>query len=180
VPEVVFAQSEVVTVGREWLDRLKREAQASPRRRARVCLHQSHDDAVQEMVIAFCRGSLVRPHRHVGRCESLHVIEGELAVLLFDDAGHVERRIDLCGGGVAGGASIGGHPTKPFMYRLSAPAWHTVAPCSELVVVHEVTQGPFVVGDDGFAPWSPPVGPALEAFIAAAMAAAEPGPAARR
>ena len=176
MPEVVFAQSDVVAVGRDWLDRLKRDALAAPRRRARLCLHADHDDAVQEMVIAFCRGSWVRPHRHVGRCESLHVIEGELAVLLFDDAGGVERRIDLCGGGTSNGAQS----SRPFMYRLSTPAWHTVVPCSDFVVVHEVTQGPFIAGDDGFAPWSPAAGPALEALIAAAMAEGTRGPATRR
>lgn len=162
MPEAVFTQTDVTEVGRTWLDQLKHDAQTAPLGRARLCLHRDHADAIQEMVIAFCRGSLVRPHRHEGRCESLHVIEGSLAVLLFDDAGRVDRRIDLAAPPMG---------DAPFMYRLSASLWHAVVPLSDSVVVHEVTQGPFVADTPGaFAPWSPTGGRELAAFLEAALA----------
>ncbi|MHB8834636.1 MAG: WbuC family cupin fold metalloprotein [Candidatus Methylomirabilia bacterium] len=126
------------------VEALKAEARRSPLRRARICLHASHEDQVQEMVIAFCRDSYVRPHRHRHTGESFHLVDGCLEVVLFTDEGSVESRVRL----EAGGA---------FLFRLSRQAWHTVIPLSECAVVHEVTPGPFRRELTDFAPWSPAV-----------------------
>src|SRR5204862_7175921 len=53
------------------------------RRRARLCAHPNPDDPLHEMLIVLDRGTYVRPHRHAGKSESFHVIEGELDVVLF-------------------------------------------------------------------------------------------------
>lgn len=139
-----FSTSPLTKVGADEMSRLKTAAAADPVRRARLCLHQSPGDPVQEMIIAFARGTYVRPHRHHGKCESLHIVEGTLQVVFFDDAGAVTDRVVLDAAGA-------GH----CMYRLSAPVWHTVIPVSEFVVIHEVTSGPYERNDSELASWAP-------------------------
>lgn len=142
---VSFSSEEIIEVGREQLDQLKQAATQATLKRARLCLHHDHSDKVQEMVIAFCQDSYVRPHRHVNKSESFHVIEGDLAVIIFDNKGHVTRRITMSPRG-------SGHT---FLYRLSSSLWHTVVPLSEFVIIHETTTGPFVKGETEFAIWGP-------------------------
>ena len=83
----VFRQTDdIVEIGPDWLARLKQAADASPLRRARVCLHRGAQDTVQEMIIALCEDVLFRPHRHHGKTESFHIIEGALDLVIFDEA----------------------------------------------------------------------------------------------
>ena len=95
------------------------------------------------MIIALCRDTEIVPHRHPGRCESLHVIRGALTVLLFDDAGEVTERVELA----APGGSL------PFAYRLERGRWHSVQVEGEVAVIHEVIQGPFMPAGTETAPW---------------------------
>jgi len=85
------------------------------------------------MLIAFCGDSLSPPHRHIGKSESLHVVEGRALIVFFDENGATKRRIAI--GGVGTGL--------PALYRLAAQHWHTIIPLDEMVVIHEVTTGPF-------------------------------------
>jgi len=155
VSDIFHAHGPLVEVGVAWLERLKAAAAASPRRRARLCLHQAPADRVQEMVIALGRDTQIRPHRHPGRSESIHVLEGAALVVLFDDLGAELRRLGL-----------GLGPEEARLYRLSSNTWHTLLPLSELVVVHEVVEGPFDGGGQEFAAWAPAAeGPELAAWL---------------
>lgn len=140
-----FCKEEIIEIGSEQLDLLKQAARQDPLRRARLCLHHDHSDKVQEMVIAFCRDSYVRPHRHVNKSESFHVIEGELEVIFLDDEGQVTHRVRM-------GPCRSGHT---FLYRLSSSLWHTVLPLTEFVIFHETTTGPFVKEETEFPAWGP-------------------------
>ena len=162
MPAVFQNNHDILEVGDDWLSRLKIEARQSPTRRARLCLHCDNQDKVHEMLIVFCRDSLMRPHRHNNKSESFHVIEGRLAVVIFDDAGTVIDRIEMAPQGNG----------KAFMYRLSSTAWHTVVPQSEYVAIHETTAGPFVANESDYAPWAPETGPALQAYIESLEASA--------
>lgn len=140
-----FCTQEITEVRGEQLDILKQSAKQDPLRRARLCLHHDHSDKVQEMVIAFYRDSYVRPHRHLNKSESFHVIEGKLAVIFFDDNGNTTRRITMstCGNG------------QTFLYRVSSSLCHMVIPLSEFVVIHETTTGPFVKEETEYPTWGP-------------------------
>ncbi|MBI2890677.1 MAG: cupin fold metalloprotein, WbuC family [Nitrospirae bacterium] len=146
MPEVIYAEEDIVEVKPVWLDRLKREAAVSPRKRARLCLHRDENDRVHEMVIVMIKGTLIAPHRHVNKSESFHIIEGDLVVLIFDPSGRVVRHIAM---GPPGSG-------KTFFYRLSTSDWHSVVPVSETVAFHETTAGPFVRGSaEPPPPWGP-------------------------
>lgn len=137
--------SGIAEIKPDQLNQLKRAAEEANLRRARFCLHRDFQDPVQEMVIAFCRDSYIRPHKHVNKSESFHVIEGNLAVVFFDDNGEVIRKIEM--GPVGSG--------RVFMYRLNVSLWHTVIPLSDNVILHETTTGPFIKSDENNAKWSP-------------------------
>jgi len=128
----------------------------SPRKRARLCAHPGATDTLHEMLICLAQGTYVRPHRHTGKSESFHIIEGELDVVLFRHDGGIREVIRM--GPYATG--------KPFFYRLMEPCFHTVLVSTPHVLFHETTNGPFDPADTEFASWAPAEGtPAAEAYL---------------
>lgn len=131
--EVFIAEDAIVRLGDAEIEFLKKQARISPRKRARICAHKTNDDALHEMVIVISADSYIHPHRHVGKSESFHIVEGEVDVAVFDDTGKLSEVIQL-------GAPASG---RCFYYRLSESAFHTLLIRSDYLIVHEVTNGPF-------------------------------------
>jgi cupin fold WbuC family metalloprotein len=136
---------DIIEVTEKELQDLKDTAVRAPLKRARLCLHDDHDDPVQEMVIAFHRTSYCRPHRHLNKSESFHVIEGQLGIWFFDDDGNVKRQVTM--------GEAGSGLTR--VYRLARDWWHTVVPLSEITIIHETTTGPFKHGGTEYPKWAP-------------------------
>ena len=129
---------------RDW-DELLQQAKKNSIARVRICAHRDAQSAVQEMLIAFVKGSYVRPHRHLGKSESFHIIEGELSVIFFDDYGVETDRLALSSS----------DPEKPFYFRGEREHWHTVLIESDYAFIHETTTGPYEDDDRLLAPWAP-------------------------
>jgi cupin fold WbuC family metalloprotein len=144
-PEVFYADELVVRVDRDDITALVAEADPMPRRRTRLCTHRSADDRLHEMLIVHHREAYVRAHRHLGKAESMHIIQGETDLVLFDDAGKVTEVIGM---GEFGSG-------KPFYYRMSDAIYHSLIIRSEWLVFHEVTSGPLRREESEFAPWAP-------------------------
>ena len=144
--EVFIAEDAIVRFGVPEIALLKRQAQVSPRKRARICAHKTNDDALHEMLIAISAASYIHPHRHLDKSESFHIVEGKVDVAIFDHAGIIVDVIEL-------GAPGSG---RYFYYRLSESAFHTLLIRSDFLVVHEVTNGPFARDGTVLAPFAPP------------------------
>jgi cupin fold WbuC family metalloprotein len=144
--EVVYLGGTPVTIAAGDVTALASRASSARRRRARLCAHPSPQDPVHEMLIALRRDSYVRPHKHLGKAESLLVVSGTADAVLFDDEGALARVIPL------GSPRTG----KVFYYRIQTPVFHTLVVHSAVLVYQEVTQGPFRAEKTVFAPWSPP------------------------
>ena len=144
-PEVLLAEGPVSCLGRNDIERVKAMALASPKRRARICAHPDNDDTLHEMLIVTAKGAYFQPHKHLGKSESFHMIEGRLSVVFFDDEGAVSDTVHLGGS----------EDDRSFYYRLSAPLFHTVITETDLAVFHETTNGPFQPEDTVYAPWAP-------------------------
>ena len=144
--EVFIALDPIVKVGREELAFLKRQALENQRKRARICAHQTNEDSLHEMVIAISAASYIHPHKHLGKSESFHIIEGEVDVVMFDDQGAIVDIIEL------GDAAS----QRNFYYRLSESAFHTLLIRTDFLVVHEVTNGPFLRDKTVLATFAPP------------------------
>ncbi|MGP8281866.1 MAG: WbuC family cupin fold metalloprotein [Desulfomonilaceae bacterium] len=144
-PEVLYTDEEIVSVSQSNIDYLVMQSTLNERSRIRLCAHSNVHDRLHEMIIVHTYGTYVRPHKHIGKPESFHVIKGEVDVLAFDDDGGIRKVIRL--GEYATGLA--------FYYRVSVPLYHTMLVRSEVLVFHEITTGPFVRTDTVFAPWSP-------------------------
>ncbi|MDP2342935.1 MAG: WbuC family cupin fold metalloprotein [Deltaproteobacteria bacterium] len=144
-PGVFVCADDVVFVDDGVIAALKAAVPGSPLGRVRLCAHRHADDRVQEMLIVLGRASYVRPHRHLAKTESFHVVEGEADVVVFADDGAIERVVPL--GPPGGGWS--------FFYRLQTSRFHTVLIRSEYLVIHETTNGPFRPDETVQASWAP-------------------------
>jgi cupin fold WbuC family metalloprotein len=143
--EVFIAEDPIVRIGSNEIEFLKQRARESTRKRARICAHKSNEDALHEMLIAIFACSYIRPHRHLGKSESFHIVEGEVDVAIFDDGGALSQVIQL------GAPGLG----RDFFYRLAESAFHTLIIRSDFLVVHEVTNGPFDPEHTLLAPFAP-------------------------
>lgn len=144
-PEVLYTESGVTAVARTDIARMKELAAANPRKRVRLCAHDAPANTLHEMLIVHERGAYVRPHKHPGKSESSHVIEGVVDVVVFDDGGNVTGVISM--GDYASG--------RTFYYRMAVPLFHTLLIRSDVLVFHETTNGPFDRSETVFAPWGP-------------------------
>ncbi len=135
----------IVEFNRDDLGWLREAARLDPLGRARVCLHRDPEDRIHEMVIVFCAGSYTRPHRHLAKSETFHVVEGELDIMFFDDSGEPAQVVHM-GAWETGSAAV---------YRMADSRWHTVIPRSEIVILHEITNGPFRREDTIYPDWAP-------------------------
>lgn len=143
--EVLFTLDTITEVNINDIELLKTKAVENTRRRIRLCAHLSVEDTLHEMLIVHTKGTYVRPHKHLNKTESFHIIEGGLKVVVFDDDGEVTKIITMSD--YSSGST--------FYYRLSESLYHTVIPTTDYVVFHETTHGPFNRQDTLFAPWSP-------------------------
>jgi cupin fold WbuC family metalloprotein len=144
-PEVFLTEGPIATIGPEDIARLRATVRETPKRRARINAHPGHDDALHEMIIAIEPASYIRPHRHPGKSEAFHVIEGEVDIVVFRDDGAIDQIVQL---GEKGGS-------RPFYYRMSEPRFHTLVIRSEILIVHEITNGPFLPDGTIYAAFAP-------------------------
>ncbi len=143
-PGVFTAKGPIACINKADLDIIKKDACISPLRRSRICVHSDADDPVQEMIIALCSDSYIPPHRHIGKTESFHIIEGRADIYFFEETGKISHMISLEENG-----------TEGFYYRLSAPLYHTVLSCGEMAIIHETITGPFCPKENMNAPFAP-------------------------
>lgn len=143
--EVIRSIGDVIELDNSNIDNLKQLSDETDRGRIRFCSHAEDDDLLHEMFIVHQKHTYVRPHKHMGKVESVHIIEGLVDIVLFDDSGNIENVIFM------GDYSSG----KTFYYRMHSSVFHTLIIRSNKLVFHEITNGPFKREDTIFAPWSP-------------------------
>ena len=143
--EVLYVDQGSVLLETMDLDELKRLALLNPRQRIRLCSHKSQNDQLHEMFIIHTKDCYVRPHKHLGKVESMSILEGEVDVILFHDNGRIMKRFEM------------GDPTtsKPFYHRLNNPIYHMLIIKTDFLVFHEITEGPFIKSNTIFPKWAP-------------------------
>jgi len=143
-PEVFYYPDvKVKIIGSKEIEWLKQRAAASPKRRARICLHPSVESSLHEMIVAQMAGEYSRPHKHCEKSETHHLIEGEMKVVIFDEEGNVEQMFEVS-------ASKG----NTICYRLEKNQYHMLVPISD-IVFHEILKGPFTPDSNTWADWAP-------------------------
>lgn len=144
-PEVLVAEQPISSIDGDAIAMLTAALARSPRGRVRINLHPNGEDSLHEMIIAIDARSYIRPHKHPGKSEAFHLISGTVDIVVFDDHGEITRIVPLST--ERAGAA--------FYYRMSKPFFHTLIIRSEMLVVHEITNGPFVRGASEVADFAP-------------------------
>lgn len=145
--EVLYSEDLVVSVTHRDVEWLKQKAGLNSRQRIRLCSHLELMDKLHEMLIVHRKNVYVPPHKHLGKSESIHIIEGLVDVVVFNDDGSIFQVLPL------GGYDSG----RIFYCRMNTAVYHTFLIHSEILVFHETTNGPFQKDDTQFAPWSPDI-----------------------
>lgn len=140
--EVYYTADPVTFVGGEEIAFLKARAAETPRKRTRLCTHDAPEAGLHEMLIVHGQDAYIRPHRHLGKPESLHVMEGAATAVFFDETGAPNRWIRLGDGGAR-------------YYRIDNAVFHALLIESDWFVFHEVTVGPFDPSRTEWAAWAP-------------------------
>lgn len=143
--EVLFSLDALSAIDRADIEGLKAKAQVNKRGRMRLCTHRSIEDPLHEMFIVHTVNTYVRPHKHLNKAVSHHIIEGSVDFVVFDDDGEIVEAVEM------GNYSSG----KKFYHRTSEPHFYTLIIKSDVAVFHETITGPFHRPDTIFAPWSP-------------------------
>jgi len=138
-----FCKRRPVRVDDKLIGQLKECARKSGNRNVRLCLHESPDALFHNMLILEHKGNYYRPHKHLTKGESFHIIEGSMGVFTFDEKGDL---LDSC--------LLGGEAN--LIYRVGVDMFHAVMPLSDVVIYHETKPGPFLGERDSiFSLWSP-------------------------
>lgn len=142
---VIFSDDPLVRVDRAVVESLKRAADQSPLGRHRLCAHRHMGEPVHEMIIAVRRGTYIRPHKHLGKVESAHVIEGLVDYVVFEEHGEIKEVFRM-----------GSHDSGlSFFCRIPPSCYHAPMIVSDHLVFHETIRGPFEPSDTVHASWAP-------------------------
>lgn len=143
--EVLYPLEDIISISAKELEELKQASLKNDRQRIRLCAHRNPNDSLHEMFIVHTNECYVRPHKHIGKIESMAILEGEVDVVLFHENGDIRQVIEM------------GDPSssKVFFYRLNKPVYHTLLIKTKFLVFHEITEGPFVRDMTQFPDWAP-------------------------
>lgn len=144
-PEVFVCTDDIISISTGDIDFLKVMLQFTAKKRVRLNLHLGPQDGLHQMIIALDRATYVRPHKHIGKSESFHILEGCVDVVVFGGGGAIKDVIRLSAYG-KGDKSI---------YRMSSSDYHTLRIRSAVLVMHEITNGPFTSSSSLYADFSP-------------------------
>lgn len=140
--EVFQATDDIVQFDKRAIEFIKQQAMLNTRGRARICMHKSSTDNLHEMFIAIRSDSYIRPHRHHNKSEAFHLIEGRADIVILNEEGDIHEIIRL-------------GKEYCFYYRLSSSYYHTLIIHSPLLIIHEITNGPFNANESDFGKFSP-------------------------
>jgi cupin fold WbuC family metalloprotein len=143
--EVYLAPGPIAAIGSPEINFLRRKVASNQKGRVRINFHQDNSDLLHEMIIAIQPDSYIQPHKHPGKSESFHIIYGAVDIVIFEDDGAIREVVSLAAEDEA----------KAFYYHMSKPFFHTLIINSDLLVVHEITNGPFVKNGTVFGSFAP-------------------------
>lgn len=143
--EVFIATEEIVCFDASVVDFIRECAILAPRGRARICAHKKPSDTLHEMLIGIRHDSYIRPHRHLNKVESFHLVEGAADVVILTDDGQILNVVELS-------------TERNFFYRLDTPKYHTLLIHTPVLIIHESTNGPFDLSATDFSSFSPEEG----------------------
>jgi len=139
-PRVFFAKSETVEATESLISFLGAFSVGNGQQTARLCMHQSQSQVIQEMLMIHAVPISTGPLRQNNDSSvSYHMMRGALEITLHhggavgDIVHHVERRVD--------------QPSSPSSIRVPARVFRTIRTITDSAVFIEVQSGPFSDSD---------------------------------
>jgi len=127
------------------LDQLKVAAASAQRRRAHLNVHTGPDANVQRLFIATQPDTYMRPHRHpeAHKWEFFIVLQGKLDLLIFDDRGQLQQRVEMSG-------------AQTRAVEVPPGTWHAYVCMQADTLALEIKEGEYLpTREQDFAAWSP-------------------------
>lgn len=103
----------------------------------RICMHNSPSAKQHDMIILQQRKNFYRPHKHLKKGETYHIIKGAMVTLLFNKSGKVKKIFKL---------------KRNNIFRTPTNTYHTMIPITKFVIYHESKNGPFLKKNDSIFP----------------------------
>jgi len=106
----------------------------------RICLHKNSSSIHHDMIILQKKKNFYKPHKHLKKGETYHIITGSMICLLFNNKGKIVKKCLI---------------KKNNIFRTPINTFHTMIPTSNYVIYHESKLGPFLKkGDSIFPKWA--------------------------
>ena len=109
---------------------LIRNAENLPRKTCRLCLHESHDSLLHQMIIVHHQSIQVPIHKHSKTDEIINVISGFAELSLYRENGIKFKKVKL-----------GGNLCR--IFRVPVNTFHSLTINSEWFCFQETVTGPF-------------------------------------
>jgi cupin fold WbuC family metalloprotein len=135
--EAYYSKATAPFIDKSVVETLKARLTETNGLTVRICLHEDTSADYHQMVIVHRKGGNFPRHKHLGKDESYHMIEGILRIELYADDGKPSEVIRV------GGPETG----LPFLVRIRKGVWHATVPETDFAVFHEGRPGPFKAGD---------------------------------
>lgn len=129
----IYFKNAIPPIGLKTLEKLKAFVEDNDLLTTRICLHQSTDDPVHEMIIIHSMAGNHRIHKHFKTSESYQILEGKLEVKTFDDDFHEISSVKLSKE----------DSNSSLLARIPSGQWHVTLPVSDKVIFKETRPGPF-------------------------------------
>ena len=141
---VDFSKGDIIKVHTRQLGEFKRIALGNQeKKRYRLCLQDSSENPLQDMLLCRTKGDYTPPDKHIGIPESHTIIEGKEAIVLFSDDGIIVDAFIL-------------DKDKGYLsYRINSDIYHMTIPLTEVAIDYEVKLGPFTPDSNIFPEWAP-------------------------
>tara|TARA_Y100000589_G_scaffold293159_1_gene297796 strand:- start:270 stop:1295 length:1026 start_codon:yes stop_codon:yes gene_type:complete len=108
--------------------------QESTRRRHRYCFHQDPSVQLHDIIIQYDSSTYIPPNKHIGKPETVCILQGTIDFYLFNDCGSVIYRTRLS-------AELDDHP---FILRIPPNTWHGLHVVSDIpCIMKETITGPY-------------------------------------
>ena len=136
-----FCKNRPILINKNNIEEMKTLSKKNDHSNLRICLHSSPSDDHHDMIILETCGKYYRPHKHNGKGECFHLIEGELGIIIFDTKGKILDFNILYPGEI---------------YRIEKEMYLAIYPITSYVIYHENKPGPFLGDNDSIYPdWAP-------------------------
>ena len=137
-----FAYHDVVNIESTVIDEI-RTLGLNEGKNVRLLVHNSPEEIIHEMIIFQHHHQYFPPKKFKHKMKSFFIIEGALAVFVFDEDGRVLDSTIL-------------FKRESLMYRIAPNHYHVDIPASRHSIHLECTNGPFTDNSDAIFPdWAP-------------------------